>query len=76
MTEQYETIGNIKLGKLELPILNIILMDDERYQKMAIENAIDNYTKEFGYAPESKEVACKWQREKVRRLLKEEREVE
>ena len=73
--EQYETVGTVKIGEKEIQVLDIKLMSDERWNELAIENAIENYTKEFGYAPESPETACKWQRERVQNILREMGEV-
>ena len=56
ITECYETIGTVKVADREIPILDIKLMSDEQWKRLAVENAISNYTKAFGHVPESTEV--------------------
>lgn len=55
----------------KIPVLNIKMMSDEEWNELAIQNAIENYTKEFGHYPEHPEDACKWQRERVQNILRE-----
>lgn len=57
--------------KIKIPVLNIKMMSDEEWNELAIQNAIENYTKEFGHYPERSEDACKWQRERVQNILRE-----
>lgn len=70
LTERYNTIGTIKVSGRELPVLDVKLMSDEEWQELAVKNAISNYTKAFGHAPESLEVATKWQRDNVAQMMK------
>lgn len=59
------------MGAEEVPVLNIRFMSDEQWNELAIQNAIENHTRELGHAPEYHEDACKWQRERVQNILRE-----
>lgn len=72
-TLEYSVIGTVSVkmedgSKKDLPIIDIKMMPDERWQELAIENAVHNYTREHGRAPESTEQALKWQRDFVNSL--------
>lgn len=54
-----------------VPVLDIPLMSDERWHELSRKNAVENYTREFGRAPESVELAIEWQQERANRLVKE-----
>ena len=54
-----------------VPVLDIPMMSDERWNELARKNAVENYTREFGRAPESIELAIEWQQERANRLVKE-----
>lgn len=45
-----------------LPVLDILMMSDERWQELAAEQAVKHYTEKHGYAPESVQQAFEWQR--------------
>lgn len=47
-------------------VLEIPQMSDERWQELARENAVRNYTRENGMEPESVAQAVAWQRERVK----------
>lgn len=47
-----------------VPLVGIPQMSDEKWQKAAARNAVDNYTREHGKPPESSETALKWQCQK------------
>ena len=70
--KQFPVVGTVTIktaeGDTDLPILGIKMMSDERWQELAAENAVHNYTREYGRAPESIEQALKWQRDMVNRL--------
>lgn len=59
----YVVIGQVhsKSGGI-YPVIDLPMMTDERWQKLAEENAIHNYTEVNGHAPKSARVACEWQR--------------
>lgn len=67
--KQFPVVGTVTIksseGGAELPILGIKMMSDERWQELAIENSVHNYTREHGAAPESIEQALEWQRNRV-----------
>ncbi|MDO5345286.1 MAG: hypothetical protein Q4E91_06035 [Lachnospiraceae bacterium] len=68
----YPVIGMVETSNgAELSLLDIPMMSDERWQELAVENAVHNYTKKFGHAPESAEQAVCWQRAWIRSILEE-----
>lgn len=61
----YPVVGEVefkKIGKM-IPLVDIPMMSDEKWEQLCTENAINNYTRELGRTPESPEIAVKWQRE-------------
>ena len=66
--ERYAQIGKIKTLTGELPVLEVPQMSDERWQELAKENAVRNYTRENGRKPESVEQAVAWQRNVIRSI--------
>ncbi len=60
----YPVVGHAKtsIGEI-IPILDIPMMSDERWEQLARENAVHNYRRENGCEPESIEEAVHWQRE-------------
>lgn len=73
LVDKYGTAGTIKVQGIELPIINIPMMSDEKWQELARENAVSNYRRENGTEPESVEAALKWQRERLEALERTER---
>lgn len=63
--ERYAQIEIIKTPAGELPVLEVPQMSDERWQELARENAVRNYTRENGRKPESVEQALAWQRDVI-----------
>ena len=63
---EYPVIGKITVQStgrsVDIPICEIKLMSDERWQELAIENAVHNYIRENGREPESIEQALQWHR--------------
>lgn len=65
----YPVIGEVERENGDMvPILDIPMMSDARWQESARENAVHNYIRENGTQPESTEAACKWQREWLRNM--------
>lgn len=64
LIDRYGTAGTIEIQGIELPIINIPMMSDEKWQELARENAVNNYRRITGTEPESVEAAVKWQRER------------
>lgn len=60
----YPVIGQVemKCGQI-VPLIDIPLMSDEKWQQLAGEQAVHNYIRENGREPENVEAAFKWQRE-------------
>ena len=54
-----------------VPLLDIPMMSDEKWQQSARENAVHNYIKTHGRKPESVEAAVKWQHESIRQVILE-----
>ena len=69
----YPVIGYAKsdIGTKPVPLLDIPRMSDERWHELSRKNAVENYTREFGRAPESVDLALEWQTERAKRLVKE-----
>ncbi len=65
LIDRYGTTKNVKVNGVDLPIINIPMMSDEKWQKLARENAVSNYRRITGTEPESVEAALLWQRERV-----------
>ncbi len=66
----YPVLGQIKVKNSErtIPLVDIPMMSDERWNELAGENAVNNYRKEFGRDPESVDQAVEWQRKRVEEL--------
>lgn len=60
--EKYGTAGIVTVGEQEFPLVNIPMMSDEKWQKLAIENAIHNFTIVNGRKPVNVDEAVKWKR--------------
>lgn len=58
-------IGTLKYMGRELPVMEMPQITDERWQELARENAVRNYTRENGREPESVAQAVAWQRERI-----------
>ena len=64
LIDKYGTAGTIEIQGIDLPIINISMMRDDKWQELARENAVNNYRRITGKYPESVEAAVKWQRER------------
>lgn len=62
LIEKYGNIGTVTIGEQEIPIINIPMMSDEKWQELAIENAVHNFTINNGRAPIDVDEAVKWQK--------------
>lgn len=59
----YSVVGQAERGNGDVvPVLDIPMMSDDRWQQLAREHAVENYIRENGVEPESVEVALEWQR--------------
>ena len=65
LIDRYGTAGTIEIQGIKLPIINIQMMSDEEWNRLAQENAVSNYRRELGKDPASVEDAVKWQIERV-----------
>lgn len=62
----YPVIGEVTIRSGHTyPLVDIPMMSDERWKQLSVENAISNYTREVGHAPENAEVAVQWQRDRI-----------
>ena len=67
----YEVIGQVEMKNGDkVPLLDIPMMSDERWNELAEQQAIKNYIRENGKEPGSVESALKWQREWIKSLEK------
>lgn len=63
----YKMIGQVEMKNgNKVPLLDIPMMSDERWNELAEQHAIENYIRENGKEPENAEAAFKWQREWVK----------
>lgn len=46
-----------------IPVVDIPMMSDERWNELALQNAVKNYTREVGHPPKTPEEAAQWQAE-------------
>lgn len=61
----YPVIGQVKTKSgVDVPLVDIPMMSDERWVQLARENAMQNYIREHGHEPVDPEEAYKWQRER------------
>mgnify|MGYP003273417965 CR=1 FL=1 len=60
----YPVIGTVNTKEFgPLPLVDMPMMSDDRWQRLANEQVVKNYTREHGHAPESLEAAYAWQEE-------------
>lgn len=61
--KEYAVVGQVKIsGGVSVPLVDVPMMDDEKLQREAVKNAVDNYIKEFGREPKTEQEAAQWQR--------------
>ena len=61
----YPVIGQVKTKSgVEVPLVDIPMMSDEEWIRLARENAMQNYIREHGHKPMDPEEAYRWQRER------------
>ena len=69
--KDYPVTGHIEISNGEVvPIVDVPMMSDEEWNRSARKNAVENYIKKFGKAPENEDIAVKWQREESERAAK------
>ena len=60
---QYPVIGYVTTPQTgTVPLVDLPQMSDEEWERGSWENAVHNYTREFGHPPETVEEAVEWQR--------------
>lgn len=59
---QYGTSGTVAVGEWEFPVINIPMMSDETWHRLAEENAVHNFTVQNGREPVDVDEALAWQR--------------
>ena len=66
----YEVIRQVEMKNGDsVPLLNIPMMSDARWNELAEQQAIKNYIRENGKEPESVKAAFDWQRQWVRESI-------
>ncbi len=69
---KYKTIGTYKMNNgVELPLLDIPMMSDERWEELSIQNARHNFRKRFGRDALTDQEAIEAQREFINRVMME-----
>lgn len=59
----YPVVGYVTAPRIgTVPLVDLPMMSDEKWNRTARENAVHNYTRKFGHPPESVEEAVEWQR--------------
>lgn len=72
-SRSYEVIGQTEMRSgIKVPVIDMPMMSDERWNELAKEQAVHNYIQENGTEPESIEDALQWQRERIESRLREE----
>lgn len=65
-TKDYPVIGQVEIrGSVSVPLVDIPMMSDEKWNQLARENAMRNYRREFGKEPDTPEQAEAWQLEQL-----------
>ena len=68
----FPVIGQIERKSGEIvPLIDIPMMSDERWQQLATENAVNNFRRRHGREPETVQEALDVQRELIARLDRE-----
>ena len=78
MSETYEIAGKVYpvLGYVTtpqtgtVPLVDLPMMSDERWEELCREGAVKHYTAVFGHAPDSIEEALQWEREDTAQALR------
>ncbi len=66
LDREYPIIGYVTSPQAgTVPLVDIPMMSDERWDELCREQAIKNYTAVFGHAPESVDVALEWERKRA-----------
>lgn len=52
-----------------VPLVDLPMMSDERWNELCREIAVKHYTAAFGHAPDSAEEALKWEQEEADRRM-------
>ena len=69
-SRKYPVIGFVDTQEQgRVPLVDLPQITDEKWHELARENAVQNFTQEFGYPPESTEKAVDWQRERVGQIV-------
>lgn len=53
-----------------VPLVDLPMMSDERWNELARENAVHNFTQAFGHSPNTVEEAVEWQRERAEQIVR------
>lgn len=65
-TKSYPISGHDCVAGVSIPRLDIPMMSDSKWQAMAVQSAVDDYTQAFGAPPPSLEEALQWNRRRCR----------
>jgi|GEM_PF-734516 len=68
---EFKIIGQVESGQLgkSIPMLDIPMMSDERWQELCVESARKHFVEEFGREPASDKEALDWNRRKCNELI-------
>lgn len=73
----YEVIGEVesKAAGRPVPLVDLRLMSNEEEHRLAEQNAVENYRRKFGREPESTQVACLWQSQRIDEMTRKEKQL-
>lgn len=69
LIDKYGAKQSVMVQGVALPIIDIPMMSDKRWNELARENAVNNYIKTFGCRPQTVEDAVQWQRDRINQIL-------
>ena len=71
----YPIVGYVTTAQTGLvPLVDLPMMSDERWNELYRESAVKHYTAAFGHAPDNVEAALKWEQEEADRAIRKRRE--
>lgn len=70
LDQEYPVLGHVTTPQTgTIPLVDLPMMSDERWEELCRESAVKNYTTAFGHAPDSVEAALQWEREEADRMI-------
>lgn len=71
----YPIVGYVTTAQTgPVPLVDLPMMSDERWNELFRESAVKHYTETFGHAPDNVEEALRWEQEEADRAIRKRRE--